>query len=107
MKTHLIFAAAALSLAAAGAHAAPHDTSGTYGEQYPDYTQTMAGSSLTREAVVADLMEARRAGTLPRYGEWDQDRAPLAGPPNTLTRDAVRSEGMAAERAGTIVNGDQ
>ncbi len=74
MKTHLTFAAAAFALAAAGAHAAPQDT---YGEEYPDYTQSMTdGSSLSREAVVADLMQARRAGTLPRYGEWDSAPAP-------------------------------
>ena len=65
-------------------------------------------STLTREAVIAELVAARKAGTLPRDGEWYNVPAPISTQSGTvLTREAVRAEAMAAAKAGTIVHGDQ
>jgi hypothetical protein len=36
-----------------------------------------AARTLTREAVIADLVDSRKAGTLPRDGEWYNVPAPL------------------------------
>jgi len=71
----LAFAAAVIALSAFSAQA---DT-GTQTDwiHYPAVNQATS-STLTREAVVADLVAARQNGTLPRDGDWSNVPAPLA-----------------------------
>lgn len=87
--------AAALSLATLAAQAAPQNT---YGETYPAAQAT--SSTLTRAEVVAELVAARQAGTLPRTGDWSDAPAPLALAGSTRSREEVRNEAMAATKAG-------
>lgn len=93
--------AAALSLAALSAHAAPP----MYGETYPATPATP--STLTRAEVVADLVAARQAGTLPRTGDWSNAPAPLAIGTSTRSRAEVREEAIAAAHAGRTAFGEQ
>lgn len=94
-------AAATLALSALAAHAAPQGA----GEEAAAAPQ--ASSTLTREAVIAELVAARQNGTLPRGGEWYNVPAPLAlGGSSTLTRQAVRDEAIAARKNGMVVSGN-
>ena len=90
---------AALAVSTMAAQAAPQDT---YGETYPVYQATP--STLTRAEVIAELVAARQAGTMPRTGDWSNTPAPLALAPSTLTREAVRSEAIAAAKKGPIIS---
>ena len=90
---------AALVVSTMAAQAAPQDT---YGETYPVYQATP--STLTRAEVIAELVAARQAGTLPRTGDWSNTPAPLALAPSTLTREAVRSEAMATAKTGPTIS---
>ena len=55
-------------------------------------------STLTREAVVAELVRARQNGTLPQGGEWIAFEAPsaISGQSTVLTRSEARTEGAIA-----------
>ncbi|AVS75477.1 DUF4148 domain-containing protein [Paracidovorax cattleyae] len=101
----LAIAAALLALTAFSAQA---DT-GIQGD-WNNYPAVNDGpSTLTREAVIADLVAARQNGTMPRSGEWSDVPAPLAvsnGNTQVVTRDQVRAEAVAAARSHEIVSGD-
>ncbi|MHA7598727.1 DUF4148 domain-containing protein [Alicycliphilus sp. T452] len=93
MNKTLIAAALALG-AIATAHA---DAPIQYGEgSYPGNAMQSQPSTLTREAVIADLVAARANGTMPRSGEWD-DMA--AGTASARTRAEVRKEAIEAAQA--------
>ncbi|ABM34455.1 DUF4148 domain-containing protein [Paracidovorax citrulli] len=104
----LAIAAALLALSAFSAQA---DT-GIQGDwnNYPAVNDTP--STLTREAVIADLVAARQNGTMPRGGDWSDVPAPLAlsgaagGDTQVVTREQVRAEAIAAARSHEIVTGD-
>ena len=64
-----------------------------------------AKSTLTREAVRADYMQAERNGTLPELGEG-ADTGAVATAKSNLTRDAVRAEAVYAVRHGQQVGGE-
>lgn len=105
----LALTAAVLALSAFSAQA---DTGAqTDWIHYPAVNQATS-STLTREAVIADLVAARQNGTMPRDGDWTNVPAPLAlsgsADANTqvATREQVRAEAIAAARAHTIVSGD-
>ena len=67
MNTYRTFAAVAvLSLGALAANAAPQEN---YEINYPTATPAAAPSTVTREAVIAELIAARKADTLPREGD--------------------------------------
>lgn len=100
---------AVLALSAFAANAQSNN-GGAFGEGdiYPAAVQS-APSTLTREAVIAELVAARANGTLPRDGDWSNAPAPLAlsGQSNTtVTRSEVRAQAIAAARAGEIVSGE-
>lgn len=97
MNKTLIAAALALG-AIASAHA---DAPVQYGEgTYPANLMQTQPSTLTREAVIADLMAARANGTMPRSGEWDDmAAAPLGGTASARTRAEVRNEAIEATQA--------
>ncbi len=69
---------AVLALSAFAANAQSNNAM-NYGEGdvYPAALQS-APSTLTREAVIAELVSARANGTLPRDGNWSNVPAPLA-----------------------------
>ena len=98
-KNARLFALAA-TLALGGvsvAHADTAVTANSYGESYP--IEQSAPSTLTREAVIADLAAARANHTMPRDGEWDNVPAQIGNSAqSTLTREEVRDEAIAAMR---------
>ena len=98
--------AAALALSTFAAQAAGPQLP-THGEWSSAPLATEAHSTLTRQAVVADLLAAREAGTMPRDGEWSNVPAPLgsASAATALTRAEVRAEAIAAVKANMIPNG--
>lgn len=101
-RTLTTVAVLALSAFAANAQSNNGDA-GTY----PAVQETH--STLTREAVVAELVSARANGTLPRDGNWSNVPAPLAmsGQSNTtVTRSEVRAEAVAAARANETAIGN-
>ena len=98
MKSTLI--AAALTLGAiATAHA---DTPIQYGETHGldngSVTQSQT-STLTREAVIAELKAAQANGTMPRYGEAQDFATTTAPAASAVTRAEVQSEAYAATQA--------
>ena len=71
-----------------------------YGEaNYPGDSMQSQPSTLTRTAVIADLMAARANGTLPRYEEWSGMSTPVAATMSTLTRAEVRQQAIDATQA--------
>lgn len=91
--------ALAATLALGGLSAAHADSSATtanpYGESYP--VEQASQSTLTREAVIAELVAARANGTMPRDGEWYNVPAPIGQDSATaLTREEVRNEAIAS-----------
>ena len=71
-------------------------------------TATEAPSTLTREAMVADLVASRQAGTLPRAGEWYNVPAPLGFHSGTaLARDSEPVGAMTAARSRTPVSSER
>lgn len=112
MTNNVRILAVAATLALGGLSAAHADspavTANPYGESYP--MEQAAPSTLTREAVVADLVAARANGTLPRDGEWYNVPAPVGqSDATTLTREQVRNEAIAATRnrfAPNQIHGD-
>jgi hypothetical protein len=64
-----------------------------------------AKSSLTREAVRAEYLQAERNGTLPELGEG-ADTGAVATAKSSLGRDAVRAEAVYAVRHGQQVGGE-
>ena len=93
MKNNARTLAATLALtlgAMAAAHADSPALSSPYtrGEAEVFSTMESAPSTLTREAVIADLAASRANGTLP--GPWYGQPAPLGGEASTLTREQVR-----------------
>lgn len=94
------------SVMALGAITAAHaDSPIQYGEgYYPADTLQSQPSTLTREAVIADLVAARANGTLPYSGDG-YDLAKPMNTESTLTRAEVRAQAIAAARDGTIVSG--
>jgi hypothetical protein len=64
-----------------------------------------AKSSLTRDAVRADYLQAERNGTLPELGEG-ADTGAVATAKSSLGRDAVRAEAVYAVRHGQQVGGE-
>lgn len=64
---------------------------------YPSLTAQPQASTLTREAVVADLMAARANGTLPDYPEASIGAEQANGSnASVVTRAQVREEAVAA-----------
>lgn len=91
MNTYRTLAAVtALSLGALAANAAPQED---YEINYPAATPAAAPSTVTREAVITELIAARKAGTLPREGDWYNEPAPLGK--STLAREAVLTDAAA------------
>ncbi|CAM3760494.1 DUF4148 domain-containing protein [Paracidovorax anthurii] len=103
-------ALAAATLFSLSAFAAQADTrTDGDGSGYP--ATASAPSTLTREAVIADLVAARKNGTLPNSGDWSDVPAPLAlsgqsSRAPAVARDQVRAEAVAAARSHDIVSGD-
>ncbi|WP_326533576.1 DUF4148 domain-containing protein [Pseudorhodoferax sp.] len=64
-----------------------------------------AKSSLSRDAVRADYLQAERNGTLPEFGEG-ADTGAVATAKSGLTRDAVRAEAVYAVRHGQQLGGE-
>jgi hypothetical protein len=99
------FIASAL-IAAAGFAAAPSfagdNISGEVGYVPP---VSSAKSTLTREAVRADYLQALRNDALPELGEG-ADVGAVATAKSTLSRDAVRAEAVYAVRHGQVVGGE-
>ncbi|SFD45972.1 DUF4148 domain-containing protein [Paracidovorax konjaci] len=108
MNRHPI-ALAATAVIALSAFAAQADTrvEGD-GSNYPATASTP--STLTREAVIADLVASRKNGTLPRGGDWSDVPAPLAlgnaDRAPVVAREQVRAEAVAAARSNDILSGD-
>lgn len=104
-RTLTIAAALALSALAAQAES-PLPRDGDWSNH--SLTATEAPSTLTREAVVADLVASRQAGTLPRAGEWYNVPAPLGFHSGTaLARDAEPVGAMTAAKSRTPVSSEQ
>lgn len=59
-----------------------------------------AVSTLTREAVKAEVQAAKLAGVLPQAGDADVAYTPAAQ--TSLTRQEVKADYMAARKAGTL-----
>lgn len=98
-------AVAALALSAFAANAQSNNGDASI---YPSLQS--APSTLTREAVIAELVSARQNGTLPQGGDWYDVPAPLAlsgQSDTTVTRAQVRAQAVAAARAGETANGNQ
>ena len=99
------FLATAL-IAAAGFAAAPsfagNDFSGEVGYVPP---VAASKSTLTREQVRAEYLQAERNGTLPEYGEG-ADTGAATTAKSTLSRDAVRAEAVYAVQHGQQVGGE-
>ena len=103
MHTYRTLAAATLALSALSAlaaHAAPN------GSGAEAAVKQQAPSTLTREAVIAELVAARQNGTLPRDGEWYNVPAPVALAGSTVTREAVRAQAIEAPKNGMVVSGN-
>ena len=100
-RTLTTFAVLALSGFAANAQSNNGDAG-----VYPAFDNTP--STLTREAVVAELVNARQNGSLPHGGEWYEVPAPLAlsGQTTTVTRAEVRAQAIAAARANETAIGN-
>lgn len=58
-------------------------------------------STLTREAVIAEYMAAKKNGTLPPLGDRGHSFA-IPNTPSTLTREAVIEEYLAAKNSGAL-----
>lgn len=97
---------ASVLVAAAGFAAAPsfagNGFSGEVG-YVPPVSST--ASTLTREAVRADYLQAQRNGALPELGEGGNVGA-VAQAGSTRTRDAVRAEAIYAVRSGMQLGGE-
>jgi hypothetical protein len=103
MKTQFF---ATVLVAAVGFMAAPSfagdNISGEVG--YVPQVST-AVSSLSREAVRAEVIQAERNGTLPELGEG-ADVGAVAAAKSNLSRDAVRAEAIYAVQHGLTVGGE-
>lgn len=98
MNTYRTLAAVTLALSAFAAQADSGYPRDGDGNNYPASTQT--GSPLTREAVVAELLAARAAGTLPQDYEWKYVHAAMGFQSATaLSRAEVRNDAMVAAKA--------
>jgi hypothetical protein len=99
------FIASAL-IAAAGFAAAP-SFAGDYASGEVGYVPQVssAKSTLTREAVRADFLQAQRNDALPEVGEG-ADVGAVAVAKSTLTRDAVRAEAVYAVQSGEQLGGE-
>lgn len=96
MKTSRTLIASALCLGALAAHAAPNNG---FGDTYPDF-QPQGPSTLTRAAVEAQMMAARKAGTMTREGDgYDQ---PARMRHSMETRQDVEADLMNARKAGYV-----
>lgn len=62
-------------------------------------------STLTRDAVRADYLQAQRNEALPQAGEG-ADTGAVASAKSTLSRDAVRAEAVYAVRHGQLGGGE-
>lgn len=91
--TKTLIAALALTTASMAAFAESPGASGPL-------NQRVTGPTMTRAAVVQELMAARAAGTLPRPGELGQ--VPPAFVPEK-SRAEVRNDLMAARASGTLL----
>jgi hypothetical protein len=99
-RTLAVAAALALSAIAAQADSPlPRDGDGS---NLP-LTMTEAPGALTREAVIADLVASRKAGTVPRDGEWYNAPAPLG----VTSSGAWLPGGMPAAPSSALDRGDQ
>ncbi|WP_236748503.1 DUF4148 domain-containing protein [Acidovorax carolinensis] len=102
MTTYRTLAVAALALSAIAAQAdspLPRDGDGS---SLP-LTMTETPGALTREAVIADLVASRKAGTVPRDGEWYNAPAPLG----VTSSGAWLPGGMPAAPSSALDRGDQ
>jgi hypothetical protein len=99
------FIASAL-IAAAGFAAAPSFAGDNISGEVGYVPQvSSAKSSLTREAVRADYLQAQRNDTLPEFGEG-ADVGAVAAAKSTLSRDAVRAEAVYAVQHGQQLGGE-
>ncbi|MGC3985046.1 MAG: DUF4148 domain-containing protein [Pseudorhodoferax sp.] len=99
------FIASALVAAAAFAAAPSFAGDNISGEVGYVPQVSSAKSSLTREAVRADYLQAERNGTLPEYGEG-ADTGAVATARSSMSRDAVRAEAVYAVRHGQQLGGE-
>ena len=66
----------------------------------------IAAASLSRSAVKAEYLQAKKEGTMPAYGEAAVFSEKAA--PSTQTREAVKAEYFEAQKAGTLpANGER
>ena len=93
---------AALSLSALAALAGTPQTEDGIGSKTATASPE-ASRTLTREAVIADLVTARKAGTLPRDGEWYNAPAPLG----STSAGAWLPGGVPAATSNAYARGDQ
>ncbi len=101
MNTYRTLAAAALATLALSAFAAQADSALPSDGNWNNYPlSAQASSTLTREAVVAELVAARAAGTLPQDSEWYNVPAPLSINGSALARTDARNDAMAAAKGG-------
>ncbi|MCZ8094711.1 MAG: DUF4148 domain-containing protein [Acidovorax sp.] len=98
MNTYRTLAAVTLALSAFAAQADSALPSDGNWNNYPLSAQS--GSTLTREAVVAELVAARAAGNLPQDSEWYNVPAPLNVNGSALARTDARNDAMAAAKSG-------
>mgnify|MGYP006369362435 CR=1 FL=1 len=105
MNSYRTLAVAALAFSAFAAQAdsaVPRD--GDW-NSYPLTSQTH--SSLTREAVVADLVASRAAGTLPQDSEWYNVPAPLNLGGTALAATETGNGAVAASKTGRTTGAEQ
>ncbi|WP_051603092.1 DUF4148 domain-containing protein [Simplicispira psychrophila] len=98
MKTSSVLLASALCLGTVAAHATPDNG---FGETYPNF-QPHTQSTLTRSAVEADVMAARKAGTMRFEGDGYDQPAPMTMRHSNLTRQAVETDRTNARAAGYL-----
>jgi hypothetical protein len=104
MNTKILATAliAAAGLVAAPAFARDVNADGEVGYIFP--VPSVASSTLTREAVQAEYLQAKRNHQLPQVGEGaDTAARPFQ---SQLSREAVQAEAIRALRAGEIRAGE-
>ncbi len=101
MNTYRTLAAAALATLALSAFAAQADSALPSDGNWNNYPlSAQASSTLTREAVVAELVAARAAGTLPQDSEWYNVPAPLNLGGTALAATETGNGAVAASKTG-------
>ena len=95
---------AALALGSLAAQAGPAQSNAQQYFVTSDITSTSTSTStLTR----AEVMAARKAGTMPGNDDWLQTPAPQAVVGHPRTREEVRAEAIEAAHSGfSVINGE-